>query len=60
MISSLIERCGGDPECVNSVMGSVRKKEKEEDDVDIKIGKLDLNDKKGIEQFIELLKKASK
>jgi len=57
LISSLVERCGGDANCVNKIIHSAYKEEEEEEE--IKIGKLDLNDKEGIEKFIELLKKAS-
>ena len=66
MISSLVERCGGDGAPINEAIKTLRRKEIEEttdeakEEPDIKIGKLDLSDKESVEEFIKLLKKASK
>lgn len=57
LISSLIKQTGGDDSAFRSAIKAIRDKDVEKED--IHIGKLDLNDKEGVEKFIELLKKAS-
>lgn len=61
MVSSLITRCGGDAEIVNDAISVLaHSEEDEEPEPEVKIKKLDLSDKASVEEFIELLKKASK
>jgi len=61
MVSSLITRCGGDPDIVNDAISVLAHSEEDEDpEPEIKIKKLDLSDKKSVEEFIEVLKEASK
>lgn len=63
MISSLVNRCGGDAGVVNDAISTLRHSddtiEEEKKEPEIKIKKLDLSDKDSVEEFIELLKKAS-
>lgn len=67
MISSLTDHCGGDATVFNEAIKALREKEEEmkedveeDEEPDCKIAKLDLSDKESVEEFIKLLKKASK
>lgn len=64
MISSLVNRCGGDAGVVNEAISTLvhsddTVEEEEKKEPEIKIKKLDLSDKDSVEEFIKLLKKAS-
>lgn len=52
MISSLIDRCGGDATCVNKVISSIHADEEEKEDKNIKVIKTS-----SLEDLIDILKK---